>query len=221
LSGVEIVDGSEAFAAARSRVDIVEQRLLERADAIAEESLKKVSAAPALTVGVAVGSVERQARLKGAEEVYVAIAPDLDVDRRFLRASGGRTLSPHFAMRASVAYKGAWIRHIKTYSAQAKDRIAIDRADAWFKTFLAGIDPRRALVGQITASVRGLSGAQLTGWMVETVLGTRPLATVASSESPNVSLADGPALIVTVSMTVEGVPWCGAGLAGARQEPSA
>ena len=77
LPRVEFVDGSETFAAARSPADAVERALLERADAIARDAL---GAAPsgATDIGAAVGAVEVRARLHGAEEVYVAIAPDLD-----------------------------------------------------------------------------------------------------------------------------------------------
>src|SRR5258706_11491131 len=130
LPGTEIVDGSESFALARAYLDDVERRLLAKCDSIAQAALERFRFEITTTAGVAVGSVEEYARLQGAEEVYVAIAPDLDSDRRFIRLSGNQPLGRRFAIRASVAYKGAWVRQAKTYSHQEEDAQPIRRADA-------------------------------------------------------------------------------------------
>jgi hypothetical protein len=217
LPGIEIVDGSEVFAAARGHLDEAERRLLEKADAIAHDALEGLRFDTATDVGSAVGAVEKYARAQGAEEVYVATAPDLDADRRFLRLSGNRSLGRRFAIRATVAYKGAWVRIAKTYSRDDQDGLAIRRADSWFKSFVASIDSRGALRDQVAASVAGLPGAQLAGWMAEGPVGTRPLAVVASSERPAEALGRVPALIITLGLNIDGVPWCGAGLGGLAQ----
>jgi hypothetical protein len=141
----------------------------------------------------------------------------LDADRRFLRLSGTRPLARRFAIRATVAYKGAWVRRTKTYAQDDKDRFAVARAESWFQNFAANIDAKRTLGGQIDASLAGVSGARLVGWMAEGVVGTRPLAAVASSESLSEAQARAPALVVTIALTIDGVPWCGAGLAGSAQ----
>lgn len=185
LPGVEIVDGTAVFALARQHVDDVERRLLTRADAIADSALQRLQVHTAMDVGRVVGAVEEVARAQGAEEVYVAIAPDLDADRRFLRLSGARPLGRRFAIRATVAYKGAWVRRIKTYASDDSDRSAIARADSWFKDFVAKIDRNQAVDEQISASLANLPGTRLTGWMAEGPLGTRPLAMIESSETPN------------------------------------
>ena len=214
LPGVDIVDGAETFAAARSHLDAAERRLLNWADAIARDALDGLTLDAAADVGAAVGIVERKARLQGAEEVYIAIAADLDVDRRFVRASGPRPLGRRFALRATVAYKGAWVRRAKTYARDEKDRLAIGRADAWFKTFIARLDVDRTLGGQIASALADLPGARLSGWISEAVNGTRPLAVVASHANPHEPLAHVPAPILTLALDVDGMPWCGAGLAG-------
>lgn len=219
LSGVEIVDGTATFAAARSSLDIVEQRLLERADAIAQESLKQVSVSPDLTIGAAVGSVERQARLKGAEEVYVAIAPDLDADGRFIRISGNRALGLRFAIRATVAYKGSWVRRTQSYSRDDWDRSLIARADAWFQSVLS-VPDKKQLFERIARNAAELPNAPILDWIAETSVGTRPLSVIASMKHPQGALQVSP-LILSAVLTIDGVPWYGAGLAGARQEPSA
>jgi hypothetical protein len=42
----------------------------------------------ATDAGALAGLVEKHARLAGAEEAYIAIAPDLDLDRRLIQVSG-------------------------------------------------------------------------------------------------------------------------------------
>ncbi len=187
LPGVEIVDGSETFATARRHLDDVERRLLAKAQSMAQDALDRLRFGTTTMVGDAVGEVEEYSRLQGAEEVYVAIAPDLDSDRRFLRLSGDRPLGRRFAIRATVAYKGACI------------------------------DERRSLRDQVAAGFAGLAGTQLVGWMAEAAVGTRPLAVIASSQSATAALERVPVLIMTLGLIVDGVPWCGAGLAGQGQ----
>jgi Creatinase/Prolidase N-terminal domain len=207
LPGVEFVDGSDTFASARAPADAVELRLLGRADAIARNAL----AVPfeANNVGAAVGAVEVHARLHGAEEVYVAIAPDLDSDRRYLRLSGERPLGRRYAIRATVAYKGSWVRRAQTYSQDSNDRPAIERADAWFKASASSNPSRRLLDRSL-----GLTNVRVHDWLIEAPVGTRPLAVIASSSMPKFQRA--PASIWSVSLTVDGMPWCGACLVGAN-----
>jgi hypothetical protein len=209
LSGVEIVDGSETFATARFPADAVERSLLERADGIAQYALTAVR--PEITdVGMNVGGVEMQARLQGAEEVYVAIAPDLDVDRRFLRLSGAHPLGRRFAIRATIAYKGSWIRHTRTFSRDTADQPAIERADAWFKASAGAMNADGRLLDQLV----GAANMRILDSFIEGAVGTRPLAVVASSTTPNPESQRTPALIWSASALIDGVPWCGARLAG-------
>jgi Creatinase/Prolidase N-terminal domain len=220
LPGVEIVDGSETFAAARVPIDALEGHLLQKADSIARNALAILDMKTAKTVGDAVGAVEKYARLKGAEEVYVAIVPDFDADRRFIRLSGDRLLGRCFAIRATVAYKGVWVRHAKTYTSNGSDRFSTERVDKWFKQFLAGIDVQQSLDTQIAAAIALLPEAELVDWLAEAAVGTRPLSVVASRAN-----AAGPpppsGLILTLALNVAGMPWCGAGLASLPREQSA
>ncbi len=194
--GIEIVDGSKIFAAARI-IDAVERRLLERADHIASEALARMNAESAGTAGDAVGAVEKSARMDGAEEVYIALACDLDADLRFARVSGARPLGARFAIRATVAYKGVWVRRIQTYARDEKDRVAIGRADDWFRSRLRDRDAPFP------------AGAKLINLTAEGPLGTRPLAVIAANERDAAALAP----VITASLDIDGVPWCGAGLA--------
>ena len=213
LPGVEFVDGSDAFASARVPADALERRLLERADAIARDALAIPLAGNA--VGTAVGAVEAHARLHGAEEVYVAIAPDLDSDRRFLRLSGDRPLGRRFAIRATVAYKGSWVRRTKTYSQDRKDRPVIERADAWFQKVANKMQPDRPPLNQLLFSGETLPNSLAVDFLMEAPVGTRPLSVVESFARPSDSFILAPAVILSVALTVDDMPWCGARLIGA------
>ena len=57
---------------------------------------------------------ESEARQLGAEEIYIAAAPDLERDTRFRRIEGEAALGKIFALRATVAYKGLWIRLVRS-----------------------------------------------------------------------------------------------------------
>jgi Creatinase/Prolidase N-terminal domain len=213
LPGIQIVDGSAVFAAARGCLDDVERGLLERAQTIARDALDRLRFDTYTDVGRAVGTIEEYARARGAEEVYIAIAPDLDADRRFLRLSGGRSLGSRFAIRATAAYKGCWVRRTKTYTRNSEDELPIRRADSWFENLIERIEARRPPGEQIASAVPALPGAQLVSWIAEGPVGTRPLAVVASSAGESEPLQRVPAFIVTVALNIDGVPWCGAGLA--------
>jgi hypothetical protein len=204
--GIEVVDGTKIYAAART-IDDVERRLMIRADEIASAALENVDARRTNTAGNAVGEVEKSARMHGAEEVYVAIACDLDRDRRFARVSGALPLGTRFAIRATVAYKGTWVRRIRTYARNQRDRVAIDLANRWFETYLRAPDgerPRGKLHASLPSEAKGMH------WSAEGPLGTRPLAVLASNDGDLMSLSSAP--VFTAYFEISGVPWHGAGL---------
>ena len=120
-----------------------------------------------------------------------------------------------FAIRATVAYKGSWVRHTKTYSQDSNDRSAIERADIWFKLLADRIVPSRPLHGQIASAVARFPNAKRLDWLAEAPMGTRPLAVIDSSARPSETFKPAPALILSVALTVDGMPWCGARLIGA------
>ena len=119
---VELVDASAMFAKVRGGgVDDAERKLIEKADALAVAALAEVDAS-ATDAGALAGVVEKHARLAGAEEAYIAIAPDLDLDRRLIQVSGPVPLARRFAVRASIAYKGAWVRRTQELCARSARR---------------------------------------------------------------------------------------------------
>jgi hypothetical protein len=209
---VELVDASEAFTSARHPVDEAERRLIEKADALAVAALGQVDVT-ATDAGALAGLVEKHARLAGAEEAYIAIAPDLDLDRRLIQVSGPVPLARRFAVRASIAYKGAWVRRTKSFARDPQGARAMASADAWLAELAPGITGRDILTEQITTQLVTLRAAQKIqrGWMAESCRGSYPLEVVDSSRSPGRDgEIPGTYLVLSIDLTVDNVPWLGA-----------
>jgi hypothetical protein len=212
---VELVDASAMFAAVRSGVDDAERRLIEKADALAVAALAQVDAS-ATDAGALAGLVEKHARLAGAEETYIAIAPDLDLDRRLIQVSGPVPLARRFAVRASIAYKGAWVRRTKSFARDPQGARAMASADAWLPQALRTLSellPSRsyATVAASFALLRAEQHAQMNGWMAESCIGSYPLEVVATLPAHgNEGPAAGTFLVLSIDLTVDDVPWLGA-----------
>jgi hypothetical protein len=171
---LRLTDASALFAQLRSRADPAEIALASKAAAIAQTALAQADDGASLNIMIA--AVERQARLLGAEEIYVAAVPDLAHDLRFIRIEGEPSRGERFALRATIAYKGTWVRLVRTYcesgvaeqaAAQLVDAVAglpSDRGFAKFKSFVVEgcrmAQPLEALMGsRIEAANAPASGA--------------------------------------------------------------
>jgi hypothetical protein len=198
---VEIVDGSAVFANVRRHIDTVERRLIERADAIALAAIAKVESFSVTNAGTLAGQVEQHARLAGAEEVYIAVAADLEADRRMIRAS---------ALRASIAYKGSWVRRTATFARSQTRCAAIAHADEWFQALVAAIAPGRPLAAQLAARIGTLPGARLESFMAESAIGSYPLEVIASSRAPDTAPMREGFLVLTVELALDEMRWLGA-----------
>jgi hypothetical protein len=206
-----LIDASATFAGVRRTIDDAERNLISRADALAVAALGQIHAASAADAGAVAGQVEQHARLAGAEEAYIAVAPDLDADRRLLRITKPAALGARFAVRASVAYKGAWVRRTRTFARDDAGGEAVARAEVWLDDTRKVFDPAKAIAGQIEAGVKALAGATLQDWMAEACVGSYPLQAVAASRGA-AKQARGPAdfAVLTIAFTLDGVPWIGA-----------
>jgi creatinase/prolidase-like protein len=148
-------DGGALFADLRGRADPAEIALAFKAAALAHHAL---GAAQGGSLAAMVASVEEEARLLGAEEIYLAAAPDLVRDARFMRLEGEVAAARDFALRATLSYKGTWVRLIRAFceapvAQQAAARLAQAVADL--------------------PSERGFSG--FSGWSVEGCRIAQPL----------------------------------------------
>jgi hypothetical protein len=199
---VEWADGTAVFAGLRREIDETERKLLARADAIAATALNE--AGPANDAGALAGLIEKHARLAGAEEAYIAIAPDLAADRRLNRTSQPTPLAACHAVRASISYKGCWVRRTRTFGGP-------DQANAWFANLVRSLEAGTPLGTQLMARVTELTGATLRSWVAESCTGSYPLSAVASSRAGGQdALRSGQFLVLTVELSVDGAPWIGA-----------
>ena len=219
LPGAELLDGTDVFRKA-SHEDNVAKSLLQRADEIARSALAALAAVSCRTAGDAVSLVEKSARLDGAEEIYVAVAPDLDRSRNFIRISGGLPLGRRFAIRATLAYKGNWVRRIRTCSRDPDDVSIIRCADEWFAGLLADKPSSTPLRRRIAERIPELADGKIEFWFAERAVGTRPLQIVISHDGlPEKDLGNFPTNLA-MGLVVGGVPWCGAGLFRQQQYKS-
>lgn len=153
-------DANALFAELRAKADPAEIALATMAGQIARRALASVEGG---TLGVIIAGIEREARMLGAEEIYIAVAPDLERDWRFMRLEGEATLGKSFALRATVAYKGTWVRLVRTLGepavgqqasiafSQAVAQLPSDRGFAGFRSWLVEgcktTQPLEALMG--------------------------------------------------------------------------
>jgi hypothetical protein len=164
-----ISDASDLFALVRAPADPAEIMLTARVSSIAAAALSRIE--PHYSAGEIVAAVEGDARRNGAEEVYVAMAPDLTRDRRLRRIEGEPVLGRRFSVRASVAYKGSWVRRVMTIDrdgavpdvaetvfANAVSRLPSDHALSQFSSFLVEgcriAQPLESLMGSRVAAPR-------------------------------------------------------------------
>jgi len=159
-------DATNLFAAQRARADPAELMLTAQASSIAAKALSGIE--PLGVANEVVAAVEREARRLGAEEVYVALAPDLARDRRLIRIEGEPAFGRRFAVRASVAYKGNWVRRGATID---RDGAGTDATEA-FTNAVAQLPSDHALSQFSSFVVEGCRTAQ----PFEALMGSRVLA---------------------------------------------
>ena len=208
---LELTDGSALFASLRQKIDRSERGLIGRADAIALSALTQVDPDAAVDAGAAAGLIEKEARLQGAEEAYIAVAADLAADARMIRVSAPRPLADLFALRASIAYKGSWVRRTRTFAKDPSRRAAIARVDAWFERLATSITSGRTLEAQIAMRVGELGRAWVVSWMAESSVGSYPLqATATSNARDNAVLGGGAFFVLSLQLELDATRWLGA-----------
>jgi hypothetical protein len=157
-------DATAMFARLRGPADPAEIVLATKACAIAQRALVQ-AAEPHASLGGIIAAVEREGRMLGAEEIYVAAAPDLARDRRLVRIEGdvalGQMPGHAFALRATVAYKGAWIRLVRSFGSVSGEAAAARFA---------------AAVAELPSGFAGFSS-----WLVEGCRIAQPLAPLMGS----------------------------------------
>jgi creatinase/prolidase-like protein len=203
--GLTLRDASALFAALRATADPAEIALTMKAAAIANCALGAVPSDEGLNAMIA--AVERTARNGGAEEVYVAAAPDLDRDCRFRRIEGEPAQGKCFAIRATVAYKGTWVRVVRSFGDPAMgQRASIELAKA-------------------IAQLPGVSGfSSFQSWLIEGCRMAQPLEPLLGSRmGPSTPPSFGSLVSVQGVLAIDGrtIPVGAPALVGAHGEPAA
>ena len=154
-------DASALFAGLRGKADPAEIALAGKCARLAHQALAR---ARGDTINAMIAAVEHRARLCGAEEIYVAAAPDLSRSAGFVRIEGEPARGEAYALRATVAYKGTWVRLARTFCKAGLEQQAAARlAEA---------------VAQLP-SERGFAG--FSSWLVEGCRTAQPLEALMGS----------------------------------------
>ena len=159
---LKLSDGSALFAQLRGVADPAQIALASKAAAIAQAALAQADGA---SLNGMIAAVERQGRLLGAEEIYVAAVPDLARDHRFIRVEGEPARGKNFALRATVAYKGTWVRLVRAFCEPA----VLDRAAAQLAQAVALLPSDKGFANCKSFVVEGCRMAQ----PLEALMGSR------------------------------------------------
>jgi hypothetical protein len=183
-------DASTLFAQARAIADPAEIALSRKAASIARHALAQIPSHGS-NLGDMLAAAEAAAREQGAEEIYLAAAPDLGHDHRLRRIEGEPALGRSFAVRASVSYKGSWVRMVRTIGCGSA---------AW-----------QAAAGRFTAAVRGLPSergfAGAATWLVEGCRLAQPLEPLMGTHvAPARPPARGMLVSVQAQLDLDGAP---------------
>lgn len=186
LAPAELTDASALFAAARHPADEAELALTAHAEAMARDAFAGVEATS--RSAPLISALDGALRLRGAEEVLIAIAPDLDRDARFIRPEADIALGERTAVQLSLAYKGHWIRVTHTL-----DRDGIDaESHAALRRSLDGTTLAESLKSAVPRAL-------LRSWSAEVNRGSNPLSVAADERNPDAALPEGSVVSVTAS----------------------
>lgn len=209
---VTLIDGVAAFHRARGAPDAFELRLMLKADALARQSLAVAGVDAADDPLALIARCEQDARLGGAEECFITLAPDLSKRSGFMRADRPHAFGPSFALRVAVAYKGVWSRSVRSFTGDARTRDAFAMADAALSAF-APADASN-LAREIANAFAHVG--HVLEWSVEQPLGSYALATVASADGAAEGFNPSAPFVLNVDVEVADACWRGARLVEPR-----
>jgi hypothetical protein len=201
---VSLEDVSAVFRSVRLGVDAAEISLVRRADDLARACLETFDRGHDARNVVA--GIEAHARLAGAEEIFVGIAPDLGRTNAFLRSDRLGALGDHFAIRLSLALQGSWVRRTMSLSRIPADQATLATANAVFERALASASAPAAL-----KALEEVFPGKLAAWTVEACVGSYPLQVVACSGDRRAIPGILPVSVISVRADLNGSTWFGAG----------
>jgi len=164
-----LTDASSMFAPLRGQADATEIALATKAAWIAQRALAcaELASSGGESLNAIIAATEGEGRRLGAEEVYIAAAPDLARDPRLRRIERDVPLGKRFALRVTVAFQGTWIRLVRTFAEP-------DLLEAAQRTFASAV-----------ASLPDAGGfAGFAAWLVEGCRVAQPLEPLMGSRIP-------------------------------------
>ncbi len=188
-----VVDGTDLFTSLRNPADPAELALAYRAAQLAHTAL--AAAHPEMTDAAAlVGKIEAVARGGGAEEIYVALAPDLARRRTLSRIEGTAALADVFAVRVSLAYKGVWVRMTRTLGRRNGEAMQIEAATESFAVSVLDLPATTAV-------------ARAEDWLVEGCRTLQPLEALTGKRVADPQpIPAGSVVSVSLSLEQRGAP---------------
>lgn len=209
-SGAVLVDATALFGSVRQPADDAEIGLARRASAIAAGAF---AAAPAgaQRASEVLAAMERTARLEGAEEVILRIAPDLGSSAVLRRIEGEAPLGSRYSVELSLAYKATWIRVARSLSRNGEPD-AWKHASRWFAEAVSTLDGKGIAAGP---GARAAPPGALASWTVEACTDSRPLSICASGAAPGdagarpagANLPDGSLAVLSLRLDLDDGPW--------------
>jgi len=202
FDGIELIDATQLYMSARSPADQPEVELTRRAAAIADDAIDAARMGKFTRASALISAIDGNARDNAAEEVAIAVVPDLSKSTEFIRVEGDVDLGLHYAVRATVAYKGFWIRRTVTLSQEEAPDSWADAA-ARLRTIGAELGTGSDIVTTMSA---------LKSWSAVGPLGGHPLADLAGSTN-GTPRKIGAGSIVSISLRIDTQdgPWLGGG----------
>ncbi len=197
--GPRMDDASALYTAVRHPGDDAEQGMARRAVAIAESALAAIPA-DVSQASPLIAAVDGSARRAGAEEVLVRLAPDLAQGATLLRIEGEVALGARYAVDCSLAYKGVWVRVVRSF-ARGTAPASWTTAEDWYRNTL----PQ---VGTATEDPAAQAPGRLEGWTLEASTSVAPLSVVAGNgQPPTLALPAGSLGVFSVQLALDDGPW--------------
>lgn len=201
FGGIELIDATDLFSGARSPADAPEIELTRRAAEIADAAIDAARTGKFDRASALISAIDGTARDMAAEEVAIAVVPDLAEDADFRRIEGDVDLGKCFAVRATVAYKGFWVRRTVSLSS--------GEPDSW-----ADAAARLRAVAEALGTGADLGdymNSAFKRWSVVGPLGGHPLADLADDKGLRRKIGPGSIVNLSVRMDTHDGIWLGGG----------
>lgn len=204
--GLILSDATALFDAARAPSDQAEKYLFTKAAQMAQDSM--IHAAQFWPdARQMIATCEEQARLAGAEDIFLSIAPDIASSATFQRTDTLTSIRSSAALRIALAYKGVWVRLTRSFS-------EIPAAQELFASLQQKFDALQlTATSEIAATLQAQFASRNTeiiDWKIEQPRGAYPLVTVASSAAAADLFAPAAPYVLSVEIEAASTRWLAA-----------